>query len=185
MAKHYNINIDLEEIMNGKIDKKLEGINKAIDKGLEKGLRKCEIRIKSKLKDRMIAHDLGTSRLSETMYSRRTTNGVFIGMASKYFMYVEYGTGVIGRGSPHPDLSRVGWRYDVNEHGETGWWYPSGIDDPNPTKYRGENGWWAWTRGQRSRPFMYETWKWAMEKTPQIISDEIGKEVEKLERKMR
>lgn len=28
--------------------------------------------------------------------------------------YVEFGTGVVGQESPHPDTSIVGWKYDVN-----------------------------------------------------------------------
>lgn len=58
--------------------------------------------------------------------------------------YVEFGTGIVGERDPHPDTSLVGWRYDINEHGEAGWHY-----------YK--NGEWHWTKGMQSRPFMYET----------------------------
>lgn len=58
--------------------------------------------------------------------------------------YVEFGTGLSGEKDPHPDTSLVGWRYDINEHGEAGWHY-----------YK--NGEWHWTKGMQSRPFMYET----------------------------
>ena len=36
--------------------------------------------------------------------------------------YAEFGTGVIGKGSPYPN-NALGWQYDVNEHGERGWRY--------------------------------------------------------------
>lgn len=58
--------------------------------------------------------------------------------------YVEFGTGIVGEKNPHPETSLVGWRYDVNSHGEKGWFYFS-------------NGEWHWTKGMPSRPFMYET----------------------------
>lgn len=58
--------------------------------------------------------------------------------------FVEFGTGVVGERSPHPDTSIIGWKYDVNEHGEKGWFY-----------FR--EGEWHWTKGMPSRPFMYET----------------------------
>lgn len=58
--------------------------------------------------------------------------------------FVEFGTGIKGMGSPHPDTSLAGWRYDINEHGEAGWHY-----------YK--NGEWHWTKGMQARPFMYET----------------------------
>lgn len=58
--------------------------------------------------------------------------------------FVEFGTGLIGKNSPHPDTSIIGWKYDVNEHGEKGWFYF-------------KDGEWHWTKGMPSRPFMYET----------------------------
>lgn len=61
-----------------------------------------------------------------------------------YAVYVEFGTGVVGQGSPHP--APAGWRYDVNNHGEAGWWYFNDRDQK-----------WHWTKGIESRPFMYNT----------------------------
>ena len=58
--------------------------------------------------------------------------------------YVEFGTGVVGEKSPHPNKSMAGWKYDVNSHGEAGWYYF-------------KDGEWHWTNGMISRPFMYET----------------------------
>lgn len=73
-------------------------------------------------------------------------------------VYVEFGTGVMGSGSPHPS-GMPGWVYDINGHGQAGWWYPTDASDPNPVKHQSakDGSWWAWTRGMPSRPFMYET----------------------------
>lgn len=57
--------------------------------------------------------------------------------------YVELGTGIVGAGSPHPTQS---WSYDVNHHGEDGWWY-----------WDEKQGRLRWTKGMPSRPFLYET----------------------------
>ena len=62
-----------------------------------------------------------------------------------YAAYVEFGTGVVGQSSPHPEPPQ-GWRYDVNSHGEEGWWYY----DETEERYR-------WTAGMVSRPFLYLT----------------------------
>lgn len=45
-------------------------------------------------------------------------------------MFLEFGTGMIGKGSPHPNASEVGWEYY--------------IDSPYKytTKHTGEMGWW-------------------------------------------
>lgn len=75
-----------------------------------------------------------------------------------YAVYVEFGTGVVGKRNPHPDTAILGWIYDVNSHGELGWWYPTDDSDVNPTKRRAKSGkLYAWTKGLPSRPFMYET----------------------------
>lgn len=58
--------------------------------------------------------------------------------------YVEYGTGIVGKNSPSPNASIKGIVYDRNNHGEKGWKYF-------------KNGKFRWTRGQTSKPFMYET----------------------------
>lgn len=68
-----------------------------------------------------------------------------------YAAYVEYGTGIVGAGlkeggSEHPTAGMDGWDYDVNNHGEDGWWY----FDFTRSK-------WQWTAGQPAKPFMYDT----------------------------
>lgn len=59
--------------------------------------------------------------------------------------YVEFGTGIKGKENQHPNPGLANWKYDVNEHGEAGWWY------------WGDDGQWHWTKGMPSRPYMYDT----------------------------
>ena len=87
-----------------------------------------------------------TGELEESItgyYSPSTQVGI-IKTDVPYAVYVEFGTGVVGAGSPHP--APAGWRYDVNNHGEAGWWYFNERDQK-----------WHWTKGIESRPFMYNT----------------------------
>lgn len=78
-----------------------------------------------------------------------------------YAVFVEYGTGVVGAGSPYtgpfmpgsvtvqnPYTSAVSTysAYDQNNHGDSGWWYISERDGQR-----------HWTKGQPSRPFFYRT----------------------------
>lgn len=78
--------------------------------------------------------------------------------------YVEYGTGIIGAIEQHPLASEAGWEYMVGEHikagpgGHIGWWYDKSSDGT----FSG-NGDYHWTRGQPSRPFMYNTLVWLEE----------------------
>lgn len=90
---------------------------------------------------------VSTGELSESIVGLfDETSGIGIIRADTvYAVYVEFGTGIVGQGSPHP-IPPEGWVYDVNAHGEKGWWYYSNRDDR-----------WHWTKGVRSRPFMYYT----------------------------
>jgi len=77
----------------------------------------------------------------------------------EYAKYVEFGFGIVGQGSPHPDTSILGWKYDINDHGESGW------------HYMGEDGEWHWSKGQPSKPFMYETGKQLKAKVLEIARE--------------
>lgn len=76
-----------------------------------------------------------------------------------YAVYVEFGTGIVGKHQPHP--SPDDWRYDINGHGESGWWY---FND-----YTGHP---QWTKGIPSRPFMYNTAR-KLENDCRIIAREV------------
>lgn len=75
--------------------------------------------------------------------------------------FVEFGTGIVGKGKPHKAIGIVGWKYDVNEHGEKGWFY-----------FR--DGRWHWTKGMPSRPFMYETSIELAEKIAEVAKEVFG-----------
>ena len=86
----------------------------------------------------------GELESSITGYFSPTVCVGIIKAGAPYAIYVEFGTGIVGAGSPHP--APAGWRYDVNNHGEAGWWYFNDRDQK-----------WHWTKGIESRPFMYNT----------------------------
>lgn len=75
--------------------------------------------------------------------------------------FVEFGTGIVGKGRPHPE---GGWAYDVNGHGVSGWWY---YDD-----VRGKV---RWTQGMPSRPYMYNARKQTEEMAKYVIQREADK----------
>lgn len=59
-----------------------------------------------------------------------------------YSAYVEFGTGIIGKGT-HPQSQT--YQYDVNNHGDNGWYF---FDD---------NGNLHWTKGMKAHAYMYNT----------------------------
>ena len=78
--------------------------------------------------------------------------------------YVEFGTGVVGENAPAPHAPIHGWEYDVNSHGEKGWWYV------------GDDGKRHWTKGMPSRPFMYDTAQMMRQAVPQRVEEALKKE---------
>lgn len=79
----------------------------------------------------------------------------------QWAQFVEFGTGIVGSENPHPDTSIANWKYDVNEHGDSGWHY-----------YK--DGKWHWTKGMPSRPFMYETAMDITNLVPKIAMEVFG-----------
>lgn len=85
-------------------------------------------------------------------YDAATRTG-FIRCNADYGMFVEFGTGVLGKEHPYPGeaMAAVGYQYGggttyvQTEDGRVGWFFP------------GDDGKWYFTEGQPSRPFMYNT----------------------------
>ena len=77
----------------------------------------------------------------------------------------EYGTGIVGSNNPHAneELTRAGWVYDVNNHGEEGW------------VYKDEAGNYWRTKGQPAQKKFYEASKRMEEKLPEFIEEELSK----------
>lgn len=86
----------------------------------------------------------------------------FIRAGAYYAIYVEFGTGVVGSQSSHPNPQ--GWQYDVNGHGDEGWVY-----------YDDESGKFRWTKGFKSRPFMYNTARQLEKECKRIAEEVFGK----------
>lgn len=188
MESRFHFNVDVDKLKDRFASKRLiRDFEKAFERGIKNGYKELSDKMIDKLIENLSKYGLESGNIINSLDISITDKGVSLIIRDGkdgYAMYVEYGTGVVGRNNPHhPKVDEQGWIYDKNEHGEGGWWYPSDIDDPNPTKYRGKYGWWAWTKGQASRPFMYDTWLWTSRSATQIISKNINRELAKLERK--
>lgn len=90
----------------------------------------------------MNAYDSGA--LVEGIIDEYEDKAGYVKATAPHSAFVEMGTGIVGAQSPNPNSYYPGWRYDVNEHGDAGWWY------------MGNDGELHWTKGMPSRPYMYE-----------------------------
>lgn len=117
----------------------LEKCNRLIEKLTDYGVEVAQLQVQQL--DAVYSGELMNS--IEGYYSPTYNVGI-IKAGAYYAAYVEFGTGVVGKQSPHP--APQGWSYDVNNHGDEGWVY-----------YDDERGEFRWTKGFKSRPFMYNT----------------------------
>ncbi len=83
--------------------------------------------------------------------------------------YHEYGTGIVGSQNPHVTeaLASIGWKYDINQHGEKGWFYPK------------EDGTFGWTKGLPASKKFWQALQRAEEMFPEIAREELLREVGK------
>lgn len=158
------INIDIDHLARDV--KKFAQMEDAIITGMAKGETEFGDRLRAKAIEYLGIYELGNSTLASTISVTPNSMGMKIMVQGDYAMFVEYGTGIIGRDESHPKPD--GWAYDVNEHGEAGWIYPK------------DDGTFGWTRGMPSRPFMYMTWLWGRRSVVQIINKNIRRELKKV-----
>lgn len=109
-----------------------------------------------------------TGQLEESIsgiFNARNRVGV-IYTTVPYAVYVEYGTGIVGEASPNDNPEgEIEWSYDINNHGDKGWWYYATID--------GKSGF-HWTKGMPARPFMYNTLRWLQQNAPDVAARMFG-----------
>lgn len=100
----------------------------------------------TRAKQRLLRDNNGTNqtlikRASQGIFARRY-NGKWRVVVSRQFdeegilIFLEYGTGLVGKANKHPEAGKVGWDYAINEddykrrsNGKTGWFFrPQGLD---------------------------------------------------------
>jgi hypothetical protein len=81
---------------------------------------------------------------------------------NEHALYAEFGTGIVGAKSPHPEAEAQGWLYDINSHGEEGWFYNKGTRE-NPDIY--------WTKGYAGKKYMYYAYIEIQKKLEQITTE--------------
>lgn len=187
-TEYFNFEINIPKLMQRFSNKPFPDLAGAIDRGMEKGWKDFEGQAELKLIEILSDYSLLNTGIPRQIKTELIENGVSIQLTGEggdeynYAVFVEFGTGVIGENSQHPKASEHGWVYDSHGHGEAGWWYPTDAGDPNPTTKLSKNGWIAFTRGQVSRPFMYDLWLWATQSATNIVNKNIRAEFRRLER---
>lgn len=132
----------------------------------KKQYSKIALRIADRLADEMMKDIYpNTEKISAKLEGNTAVAG--IRNKEEKWTYKEYGTGIVGSQNPHvaEALASIGWKYDVNEHGEKGWFYPKG------------DGTFGWTKGQPASKKFWQALQRAQELFPEIGREELLREV--------
>ncbi len=185
-GKSFDLTIDVDVFDLKSVEKAVEKamyMGDNIDEAFSNAIDEIQARVQIRLQEEIIRYNLEGTGVGASVSVKRKWDGLEIIASAKHAMYVEFGTGIKGAGSPHPnqDFNNTGWAYDINSHGEAGWWYPTTEADDNPVKRYDEKKetWFAWTRGMEARPFMYNTYRYMRLIATKIINKHINKLVNK------
>lgn len=124
------------------------------------------LKIANRLADEMMKDVYpDTEKVSAKLEGNTATSG--IRNKKEIWTYHENGTGIVGSQNPHvaEALASIGWKYDVNEHGEKGWFYPKG------------DGTYGWTKGLPASKKFWQALQKAEEMFPEIGREELLREV--------
>ena len=69
----------------------------------------------------MNAYDSG--ELYNSIHAEQKSGVGYVIADAAHAAFVCFGTGIVGKNNQHPNIAIAGWKYDVNDHGELGWWY--------------------------------------------------------------
>lgn len=160
-----------------KLDKSIKDLDKFFN-SYEKAINDAidEIVVKTEKRLYINANAYGISPERCPLIVSRLENGVQFSIEGQTAMYLEFGTGIVGKSNPHPN-PMIGWVYDINSHGEKGWWYPTVSSDPNPIKWTDKSGQLrAWTKGRPASPFVFDTFMY----TRRIFTRTINKHIKRV-----
>lgn len=152
----------------GELDVLLEkAISNAIDEVMDKAYNRMLIEMAS---FPTMNGTLASSNLAQTLSKRRFHNGFEIEVSGEHALYVEFGTGIIGKENPHPSKDGFGGEYalsdyDSNGYGHAGWYYT----DADGKRH--------WTKGMPARPFMYNTYLYVRRILTRTVNKHINKVV--------
>lgn len=178
MDFYIDLDIDTEKFFS--VGNDIERLANAIDIGIKQGENEFIARLRDKILENLILYGLADSNIAQNITLTPYTGGVSItcGASSGYAMFVEYGTGLVGKNNPHPKPAN-GWIYQSGDNSSTheGWFYPTTIDDPNPYKHTYNGQLYGFTKGMASRPFMYKSWLWGVRSAKNIINKNIRNQI--------
>lgn len=142
----------------------VEEYKQALIQGQSSGIKKLtEIGLQRVIDN---SPNINSGRLGISLDTEITPELGRIYTSDEVIIFNEFGTGIIGLNNSHPEASAKGWRYDVNEHGEKGWYY------------LGDDGEYHWTKGLPAGKMFFNTKQELEQIAKETMSIELNKSTE-------
>lgn len=155
----------------------LTKLKKAINEGSESFVKQATKRmyelVVANCNDKNISN--ASSRINYEYDDGKNVGKVFTD--DQVVIFNEFGTGI--KGEQGSEWAQA-FDYTVNESGkgESGWWYPTTADDPNPYKWRDKDGQLrALTHGLESRHMFYDAYQQVLNEFDKLVQTTILKQI--------
>lgn len=161
------LTIELSKESLKQATKFLNDYKKAYQQGLDNAVLKATEMMYEKVKEYCYENGIVNHTNNIYMnYDYNTKTGK-VWSDDMVIIFNEMGTGIVGSQNPHPSPNPnfKGWKYDVNEHGEKGWYYPK------------DDGTYGWTKGLPSRHMFFDAFEDIKFEIGDIVNIEINKTV--------
>lgn len=161
------ISLDTDEIKKAITD--LKNLKKNIEKKTDTAIEEVMTDAVKYCQSLTPISDNQGNHLRFNTYWEKTTKGYRLVQEGDHIAYVEFGTGVIGKSSPHVEAGKFGWQYGVGSHifetkdGKTGWFFPTG-EIYTSVKTGVSSQKYKFTQGQPANMQVYKTGLWLEEK---------------------
>jgi len=171
----FEIDIDMRHIE--KTLKKIDHMSEAYDDAIADSLNELADIASAKMSQLATAYGINESALhKDTMYTDVSELRVEVGYDSEYADYVEFGTGIRGENSPHPEADNEGWEYNVKGHIRA-WSFSADEMNEGNIGYvtPSSSGKRMWTKGMPSRPVVYMTQKYMKLRITKVMRKHLRK----------
>lgn len=158
-----------------RLEAQLRKIENSFEKGLDNGLRKTtEIAYKRVIDNASYNHIENHLDSIHYEYDSNTKKGR-VYSSDPVIIFNEFGTGI--RGTQDEWANKFGYQVNASGKGETGWFYPTTEDDPNPYKHYYNGQLYGFTHGLPSRHMFYDAYEDTKKQVGELVTIELSKSI--------
>lgn len=156
-----------------RLEAQLRKIEKNFEKSVDDGLRKTtEVAYQRVIDNASYNHIENRLDSIQREYNSETKTGR-VWSSDPVIVFNEFGTGA--RGVQDEWADKFGYQVNASGKGDTGWFYPTTEEDPNPYKHYYQGQLYGFTHGLPSRHMFYDAYLDTKKQVGNIVGIELSK----------